>query len=251
MGVGRQNPETEIGGARGAFQTTLWSLVLRAKDPSSPERRDALQKLIAAYWKPLYYFVRRKGNGTEASKDLTQGFFADLLARDFLQYLDRDRGKFRTFLLAALEHYMADQYDRDRAQKRGGDRTILSLDFEKAEGEAPALPASGENPDAAFKRDWATRVLAQAMEALRESFDTSGRRAQFDAFQAHLTSTRPEGASYEELAKQLGISVDDVRNRVRATRAAYRDRILDVIRSYTDSEDEAREELKDLLSAFS
>jgi len=241
--------ETEIGGNRGAFPSTLWTLVLQAKTPESPGRREALERLIAAYWKPLYGFVRRKGNSIEASKDLIQGFFSELLAKDFLKYLDRDRGKFRTFLLAALEHYLADEYDRSQAQKRGGGRLALSLDYGEAEeglGATIAAPA-----DSSFKRDWAVQVMSQAMEAVRTSFQNSGRTAEFEAFRAYLTSTRPDGASYEELARSLGLTVDDVRNRVRATRQRYREAILEIIRSYTDSPEKAQEELQDLLSAFS
>ena len=238
-----------MGGPRGSFQSTLWSLVLRAKNPDAADRRQALETLIRAYWKPLYVFVRRKGNGVDASKDLTQGFFAELLAKDFLKHVDRDRGKFRTFLLTAIEHYMADEYDRAKAQKRGGGAAVLSLDFEGAELDVPRDGAG--SPDQEFKRDWAVRVMAQGMEAVKASFDDRGRAAEFEAFRGHLTSTRPEGASYEAMAAALGISVEDVRNRVRSARTRYREAILDVIRSYTDSEQEAKEELQELLSAFS
>jgi RNA polymerase sigma-70 factor (ECF subfamily) len=249
--VGKAKPETEIGGNHGYFQSTLWSVVLRAKDPESKERREALQKLIEIYWKPLYFFVRRKGNSTEASKDITQGFFAELLAKDHLKTLKPERGKFRTFLLTALQHYMADQYDRDRAQKRGGGRTIVSLDFGKAESEISASNGNRKGPEEEFRRDWAVHVMAQAMDAVRSSYASSGREAEFEAFKAHLSSTRPEGPSYEELAKHLGLGVDDVRNRVRSARVRYKEAILDVIRSYSDSSEDIRQELKDLLSAFS
>jgi RNA polymerase sigma-70 factor (ECF subfamily) len=104
--------DTAIGGAKRSFQSTLWTVVLAAKDPSSPDRREALQQLIETYWKPVYLFIRRRGNDREASKDLAQGFFTALLERQFLQYVQRDRGKFRTFLLTALEHFMADEHDR-------------------------------------------------------------------------------------------------------------------------------------------
>jgi RNA polymerase sigma-70 factor (ECF subfamily) len=243
--------ETRIGGPGRSFESTLWTVVLRAKDPNSPERREAMEKLIERYWKPLYSFVRRKGNPVEASKDITQGFFAELLAKDYLKYLDRNRGLFRTFLLTALEHYMADEYDRAQAQKRGGGRRQFSLDFAAAEEEIAGKNIDGATPDQVFKREWAIRVMAQAMDALRASFESEGRQAEFEAFKGHLSSTRPEGATYEDLARTLGISVEDVRNRIRSARARYRDSILDTIRSYTTSEEEARSELGDLLSAFS
>jgi RNA polymerase sigma factor (sigma-70 family) len=235
-------------GGQAPFQSTLWSVVLHAKDPSSPKRREALEKLIQTYWKPLYFFVRRKGKNAEESKDLTQGFFAELLAKDYLKTLDPDRGKFRSFLLSAFKHYMADQYDHDRALKRGGGRPVLSLDFELAESER--LKADSE-PDQAYRRDWAVQVMGQAMETVQASYRESGRGDEFAQFKAHLTSLHPQGATYETLAASLGISVDDVRNRIRTARTRYREAILEVIRSYTDSTAEAREELQDLLSAFS
>src|SRR6185436_1333449 len=152
----------------------------------------------------------------DESQDLTQGFFAEILEKDGLKTVDRERGKFRTFLLAALKHYMADQYDHDRAQKRGGGRRVLSLDYESAETEAVGAPASSEPPDQAYRRDWAARVMSQAMEEVRTSYQASGRSGEFDQFKAHLTSVRPAGATYESLAAALGISVGDVRNWIRA-----------------------------------
>jgi len=107
--------DTAIGGPKKEFQSTLWTVVLAAKDPASKDRRDALQKLIESYWKPVYLFIRRRGNDRETGKDLAQGFFTALLERNFLQYVQRDRGKFRTFLLTALEHFMADEHDRTPA----------------------------------------------------------------------------------------------------------------------------------------
>ena len=241
--------ETDIGGPGGAFPATLWSVVVRAKDVRSPDRRQALGTLIRAYWKPLYFFIRRKGNTVESSKDLTQGFFTQLIEKDFLKYVDRDRGKFRTFLLTAFEHHVADEFDRARAQKRGGDHPPLSLDFEAAEGEIAGRLS--EPPDRAFRRDWAIRVMSQALDRLRAGFEQSGRPAEFEAIKGHLTATRPDGATYEDIARTLGISVEDVRNRIKAARARYREAILDVIRSYTDSEAEAKDELTELFSAFS
>jgi len=241
--------ETAIGGTGGAFPSTLWSVVIRAKDPNSPGRREALQMLIQAYWKPLYFFLRRKGNSVESSKDLTQGFFAELLEKDFLQYVNRGRGRFRSFLLTALEHHLLDEVDRSKAQKRGGGRPLVALDFEGAENEVAGR--LGESPDAAFRRDWAIHVMSQALARLQATYEVKGRGAEFQVLKGHLTSTRPEGSSYESLAQQLGRSVEDIRNRIRSARAGLREAILEVVREYTDSEAEASEELADLKTAFS
>ncbi len=249
--MAEQVNETEIGGGGRTFRSTYWSTVLKAKDPSSPERREALQALIRTYWKPVYFFVRRRGNDVETSKDVVQGYFAALLDRNYLQYVDPGRGKFRTFLLTTLEHYMADEFDRARALKRGGGRAVFSLDFVRAESEIPADPASAEAPDRGFRRVWALEVMARAFESLRAEFDASGREAEFDALKRHLTWGAGPPDTYAGLARTLGMRETDVRNRIHRARARYRDAILDVIREYAQTEDEAQDELRDLLTAFS
>ncbi len=242
--------ETEIGGRQRLFPSTLWTAVLTARDPSSPLRREALQRLIEAYWKPVYFFVRRRGRDREASKDLTQGFFTALLEKNYLQYVDRDRGKFRTFLLRALDHYLADDYERHPARKRGGGQTLLSPNFREAEAQMALEPSSGESPDRAFRRDWALRVLSQALSRLREEFARAGRQSEFEALRLHLSVGAGAAPSYAEIARTLSISEGDVRNRIHRTRARYREAILDVVRSYAVDEQSAEEEIRDLLSAF-
>jgi RNA polymerase sigma factor (sigma-70 family) len=237
--------DTAIGGSNRAFQSTLWTVVLTAKDPDSKDRRDALQILIETYWKPVYLFIRRKGNDRETGKDLAQGFFAALLDRNFLQYVERDRGKFRTFLLTALEHFMADEHDRAQALKRGGGRSAFSLDFASAESEMSREPAAPESLDRIFRRDWALRVMSQALQTVKREFAASGRADEFEALRLHLSFTATAAPSYAEVATTLGISEGDVRNRIHRTRARYKEAILDVIRSYTETD-----ELRDLMSAF-
>ncbi len=242
--------ETSIGGPQRAFGSTLWTVVLEAQDPGSPGRREALQRLIEAYWKPVYFFVRRKGSDPESAKDLTQGFFAALLERNFLKNVHRDRGRFRTFLLTALENYLADERDRARALKRGGDRAVFPLDFEGAENEVPGEPASPESPDRAFRRDWAMRVLSRALQDVRAEFAASGREGEFEALRLHLSLGAGPAPSYADLARRLGVSEQDVANRIHRARARVREAVLGVIRSYSGTEEDAQEELRDLLSAF-
>jgi RNA polymerase sigma-70 factor (ECF subfamily) len=207
--------------------------------------------LIETYWKPVYLHIRRRGNDRESAKDLAQGFFTALLERNFLQYVDQGRGKFRTFLLTALDHYVADQRDRAKAQKRGGGRPIFSLDFESVEPEFSWEPASGESLDRAFRRDWALKVLSQSLRALQEEFRQSGRQEEFEALRMHLSFAAKEAPSYAEVAKALGVSEGDVRNRIHRTRERYREAILSVIRAYSETESDVQEELRELLSAFS
>lgn len=244
-----QGDDTAIGGPRKGFQSTLWTMVLAAKDPASADRRGALQTLIETYWKPVYLFIRRRGNDREAAKDLAQGFFTALLERNFLQYVQRGRGKFRTFLLTALEHYMADEHDRAQALKRGGGRQTFSIDFAAAES-AMRLPAS-EPPDRLFRRDWALRVMGQALEALKADFTLKGRAAEFDVLRLHLTEGTRGAPTGAELARALGVSEGEARKRVHRARLEYRESILAVIRTYSETEADAQEELSELLGAFS
>jgi len=244
-------PETEIGGSADAFPSTLWTVVLKAQDPGSTGRREALGKLIETYWKPAYFFIRRKGYSSEASKDLTQAFFAALLEKNYLQYVDRGRGRFRTFLFLSLEHFLSDERDKARAQKRGSGRTPLSLDFQNAEAEvARQLPATIP-PDLAFRRDWAIQVMSDSIQALMARAEAAGKREEFDLLKPHLTRDSVPTTSYPEIARLLDVSEAEVRKRVHRMRAAYREAILETIRTYTGSEEEVREELADLFSAFS
>ena len=246
----KQGPETDMGGTDRAVPATLWTVVLKAKDQSSADRLSALGQLIQGYWKPAYLFIRRRGNDVEASKDIVQGFFTALMERNYLQYVDRGKGRFRTFLLTALQHYMADEFDRAKAQKRGGGRSAVSIDVAQAELDLPDGAVSGTTPEKVYHREWAMEVMGDAMQAVRADFDRASRLAEFETLKLYLTQARPECATYSGAAAALGLSEDEIRTRVRSLRARYREAILQVIRSYTDGEEEAREELRDLLSAF-
>ena len=151
--------ETSTGGPQRGFQPTLWTTILKAQDPDSPERRQALERLIESYWKPAYHFIRRRGHDVESAKDLTQGFFATFLEPAFLKNVSPARGRFRSFLLAALSHYLSNEYDRRNALKRGG-----GFNFVEAEAE---LPAPGPTPEDAFFDRWASDVLERSVARLK------------------------------------------------------------------------------------
>ncbi len=232
------------------FRPTLWTVVLKARDASAPERREALERLFRTYWKPVYFHVRRT-HDPETAQDLTQGFFTAFLEKDYLQYVDRDRGKFRTFLIVALQHYVADERDRARAQKRGGGRPVFSLDFARAETEILREPAAKETPERLFQRRWALEVIKKALQALREEFQSSNRLTEFEALSLYLSAGGKGAPTHAELARRLGLSEADVNNRVHRLKKRYRELILDEIRAYSESDDQAREELRDLFSALS
>ncbi len=228
-----------------AFQSTSWTDIVKARDRSSPECREALERLFVAYWKPVYHFIRRRGRDVEASKDLTQGFFAAFLERDFLRYVDKGRGKFRTFLLTALEHYLADEYDKTVAQKRGSGRLPASLDFLQAEAEIVA--GRTDPPDRAYLRQWALQVVERALKALRDEYEAAGRKAEFEALRAHLMADA--APSYAEVGRSLGASEGDIKNWLHRARQRFRDLVLAEIRVYSDGDPD--DELRELFDALS
>jgi DNA-directed RNA polymerase specialized sigma24 family protein len=173
---------TEASGAVGQplFATTHWSVVLAAAKQEEPEAAEALERLCSAYWYPLYAFVRRRGFRHEEAQDLTQAFFAHLLRKDFLDGVGPEKGRFRSFLLACLKHFLVDEWEKARTAKRGGGRPALPLDMEKAE-ERYQLEARVEaDPESLFERRWALDLLERALARLRHEAAYSGRRALFD-----------------------------------------------------------------------
>lgn len=228
--------ETSLGGPRGAFQETLWSSVLRARDDGA-----ALGRLVERTWKPLYFYLRRKGRDVEAAKDLTQAFFAHLLEKRLLDRVERGRGRFRGFLIAALEHFLANEYRVAVAEKRGGGKAPVSLDFAEAETQyAPSLAAT---PEDLYDRAWAASILREAFEALRA--ELGGR---FEAVRAQLSAggARP---SYAETARTLGVSETDVTNLLHKSRVRLRELLRERVRDTVEGDPE--EELGDLLRALS
>jgi len=218
--------ETKLGGDRRAFEPTLWTVVLRAKEGS----RDALGSLISLYWKPVYFFLRHRGLDIDASKETTQGFFAHLLERDFLKSVGREKGKFRSFLLKALENYRIDDARKRSARKRGG----LTLDFDGAEKDLAAQAPGADS----FDRQWALAVVFRAMDALRDELGA----ATFETLKPHLAG----GPSYQDTAAKLGISVTAVTNLIHRTRKRYRELVERELAPSVTDEASLQEELADL-----
>jgi RNA polymerase sigma factor (sigma-70 family) len=229
--------DTTMGGSDRGFQATLWTVVLRAKERS----RDALEELIQTYWKPVYIYIRRWGYPSEEAKDLCQGFFADLLERDFLKGVSREKGRFRTFLLTVLKRYLINESERKRAQKRGGGKPLLSLDYARAERDYTIMPTSDETPERSFNRQWALEAMARALGALSQEMDSTT----FDAIKPHLAG----GPSYEETAKRLGVSVVRLNNLIHRTRKRYRDLLQTEVCGSLADPAQAEEEVRNLLDA--
>ena len=149
------------------FATTHWTVVLAAGKRSTPQSDSALEQLCRAYWFPLYAYVRRRGHTKEDAEDLTQAFFARFLARNYLEGLRAERGRFRAFLLASLKHFLANEWDKSRRQKRGGNVTHLSLDWQSADTKFQVAATNEPSPDRAFDREWAVTLLAGVIEHLQ------------------------------------------------------------------------------------
>ena len=244
----RQHPrETPAGSPR--FATTHWSVVLATGGDDPTEARAALEELCSAYWYPLYAYVRRRGHSPHDAQDLTQGFFARLLEKDYLAAADRTRGRFRSFLLASLKHYLANEWDRARAKKRGGAERIVRLDARSAEGRYALEPSHELTAERAFERRWALTVLDHVMLRLREQYSAAGKATLFDALKGALAGGR-EAPPCAEVADGLGMTEGAVRVAAHRLRRRYRDLLRSEIAETVDAPDHVSEELRYLMSVL-
>jgi RNA polymerase sigma-70 factor (ECF subfamily) len=240
---------SSTGGSRpGAFVTTQWSQVLIA-GREAPGARAALEQLCRVYWPPLYAYVRRAGYSREKSEDLTQEFFAQLLARNGVAQADPERGRFRSFLLSALKNFLANEWDRSRAQKRGGGATLLPLEFDTAENLFTQPVAPGDAPDRAFDRQWALTVLGQVLGRLRREYADSGREDLFLGLKGCLAGGRAE-ESYRSIGRGLGLSEGAVKVAVHRLRRRYRELLIGEITSTVAEPSVAQEELRHLFDSL-
>ena len=237
----------------GRFEATRWSIVIAAKKAGGSDSalaHDALGKLCTAYWYPLYTFVRRSGKSPHDAQDLTQEFFARLLEKNWLDDVDRSRGRFRSWLLAAMKHFLFNEWDRSRAQKRGGGATPIPLDAVSAESRYAHEPADTATATAEvlFDRRWTLTLLDRVLARLRAEFSTAGKAALFDALKPSLTG---EKSPYADLAAQLGMSEGAVKTAVHRLRTRYRDLIRTEIAETVETPAEVDDELRHLLAALS
>jgi len=230
------------------FATTHWSVVLAAGGDDNRRSREALAKLCATYWYPLYAFVRRQGFGPEDAEDFTQGFFAHLLEHEALANVDRAKGKFRSFLLASLRHFLADERDRARAQKRGGGRAPVPLDVATAEKRFALEAADPTSPDKIFERNWALALMEQVLDRLRAEQVVADKRAQFDLLRDCLMGD-PEAPRYADLAVRLGLSEDAVKMAMSRLRRRYRQLLRQEIAHTVSTPEEIEEEIQHLFAA--
>ena len=225
------------------FTTTQWSRVQQAKEGSDTEARQALEELCQTYWQPLYAFIRRQGHDPDSAQDLTQAYFTELLAKDFLQVVDPSAGRFRSFLLASLKHFLSHERDRARALKRGGGTRSISLDVETAEKRLGNEAADHLTPEHVFELQWAWTVLERSLERLRQSALSSGGADQFERLQPYLTDEGTQ-APYREVASQLEMTESAVRTAVHRLRKSIggmlRAEIAETVANPADVDDEIR-----------
>ena len=244
-------PETDnsLAPAR-TFATTHWSVVLAAGDRDSPQADEALAQLCRIYWYPLYAFVRRRGHEAQEAQDLTQEFFARLLEKDFLRAVDPSKGKFRSFLLAALEHFLAKEWRRTQAQKRGGGAIFISLNDETAEQQYQQVMSSDLPPDKVFKQQWAVTVLEQVVARLREEFVAAGKGPLFEELKIFLTGEK-RASGYAELAARLETTEAALKMAVSRMRQRYGEILRAEIAHTVSTPQAVEEELRALFAALS
>ncbi len=233
------------------FRTTRWSLVLRAGEEqlSPADERRALEELCRAYWYPLYSFIRRRVYDPTTAADLTQGFFLQLLERNSFAVADQRRGRFRTFLLAALGNYLANEREAASSQKRGGGVEILSLDLAVAEGRFAAEPVVEETPERAFDRRWVEVLLGNVLAKLRAESVAAGEQERFDQLKGYLVEGDP-GVTFAVAAERLGISEASLKGQVRRLRARFREMLREEVSQTVASRSDVESELRHLMEAI-
>lgn len=228
------------------FATTQWTIVLAARHGTESEARLALEALCQAYWYPLYAYVRRRGHAADEAEDLTQAFFADLLSRDFLGSVDRSKGRFRSFLLASLEHFLSHEREKERALKRGGGARSLDLDADEAETRYRYEPADPLTPELVFERRWGLTVMERAMGRLQVE-STRDQPERFDRLKPYLTGSVPQ-AQYREVAAALGMTENAVKATVHRLRQRYGRLLREEIAETVADPAEVDAELRHLLT---
>src|SRR6059036_3466346 len=242
--------DKRIGYASGRFPSTRRSAVAAAQSEDPGVRQRAFERITAAYWKPVYKYIRvRWSKSNEDAEDLTQEFFARLIEKDFLASYDPARARLRTFLRTCVDALVANEERSSRRLKRGGQAVVLSLDFELAEGElARSGQPSPADPEAFFEKEWVRSLFGLALEQLQSECQARGRETHFRLFEAYdLEDSGERGISYEGLAREYGIEVTDVTNYLALARREFRRITLDLLREMTAGEEEFRREARSLL----
>jgi RNA polymerase sigma-70 factor (ECF subfamily) len=236
----------EVTLSEGGFRTTRWSLIARLREDPGSSASSALEELCEIYWPAVLAFLRRRLGDSERARDCTQGFFTDLLERDALLQADPDRGRFRSFLLKSLQNFLANEQRRERALKRGGGLSPISLE---SPVDAVAMGADAKDPEQAFQRAWAVTVLEKALDELRSNYQQAGKAEAFEILRPFVTPSDALPA-VAELARRLGKSEGAVKVQVHRFRNQFGEALRDVILDSVHSEADVESEIQDLFRAF-
>jgi RNA polymerase sigma factor (sigma-70 family) len=232
------------------FNTTHWSVVLAAGESGSEQSAAALNKLCRVYWYPLYAYVRRQGNGPEDAEDLTQQFFARLLEKNYLANADRERGKFRTFLLASMKNFLVNEWKRAARLKRGGAHSFVSFDLEVAEGRYAAEPTAGAVPESLYERQWAVSLIEQVFASLRLEYATVEKGALLEELKGFVWGEQ-SSASYAEIAANLKVAEGTVKVSVHRLRQRFRELLREEVAQTVSQPEEIDGELRHLIAVLS
>jgi RNA polymerase sigma factor (sigma-70 family) len=232
------------------FATTQWSVVLSAAERDTLPAREALEALCGAYWYPIYVYVRRKGHGADEAEDLTQSFFAQLIAREHLLLANPHKGRFRTFLLAMLDQFLAHEWSRAHRRKRGGQFAFISLDQCTPEERYALEPVDRNTPEQKFQKQWALAVLKQAMTRLAEECEALGKGALFQEVKGGLSGEQ-EIARYADISRRLGMSDGSLRVAVHRLRQRYGELVRNEIAQTVQRAEDVDDELRYLIQVLS
>lgn len=231
------------------FATTRWTIVLAAGDSDTPPSAEALESLCGAYWFPIYSYVRRRGYVKEDAEDLTQAFFADLLERRDFAKAESGRGRFRAYLLASLKHFLANEWDKSRRLKRGGNITHFPLDWQSADAQFQIADPTMLSPDEVFDREWATALLERVIVRLRDEWAEEGKAERFDRMKGFLTVAKGE-ISYAQAAAEAETEEGALRVAVHRLRKRYRALLREEVAQTLADPAMVADEIAALLGAF-
>ncbi|MBI4908806.1 MAG: sigma-70 family RNA polymerase sigma factor [Acidobacteria bacterium] len=241
------DPDTAMGGGSGKFPLTHHSAMASLRSEQEPVRTRAMEAILTAYWKPAYKYLRIQWNrGNEDAKDLTQGFFAQAVEKGWFAAYSPEKGSFRSFLRSCLDGYVSHQDEAASRLKRGGGVVTVSLDFETAEGELAELPvAGGMSTEEYFRREWIRHLFSTAVDQLRQECGRTQKQKHFLLFQSY--DIEETAASYQDMARQLDLTVTAVNNHLAWARRRFRQIVLDRVREVCGSEEEYQREVRDVL----
>jgi RNA polymerase sigma-70 factor (ECF subfamily) len=233
----------------GEFGTTRWSLVISAGRDSSPDSKQALTSLCETYWYPLYAYARRRVVDVDEAQDLTQAFFAELLEKNYVGSAVPDRGRFRAFLLTAFKHFLSQQWEKAKAQKRGGGRAPISLDFESAGSHFRIEPASGLTAEQSYDQQWAIALLSQIMDRLEADFEQAGKAKQFDELKGFIIGDHA-GTTYAQVAERLNMTEAAAKKSASRMRRRYGELLREEIAQTVAGADEVEDEIRNLFATL-